>query len=40
VLSVFPTALILGLPGDVIAVILGLVMFGLLLALLEGIDRI
>jgi len=33
-------ALILGLPGDVIAVVLGIVMFGLLFLLLEGIDRI
>jgi hypothetical protein len=33
-------ALILGLPGDVIAVVLGIVMFAVLLLLLEGIDRI
>jgi hypothetical protein len=33
-------ALILGLPGDVIAVVLGVLMFGLLFLLLEGIDRI
>jgi hypothetical protein len=34
------SALILGLPGDVIAVVLGVLMFGLLFLLLEGIDRI
>jgi hypothetical protein len=34
------SALILGLPGDVIAVVLGVVMFALLFLLLEGIDRI
>jgi hypothetical protein len=34
------SALILGLPGDVIAIVLGIVMFGLLFLLLEGIDRI
>ena len=33
-------ALILGLPGDVIAAVLGIVMFAVLLLLLEGIDRI
>jgi hypothetical protein len=34
------SALILGIPGDAIAVILGIAMFGLLFLLLEGIDRI
>lgn len=34
------SALILGVPGDAIAVVLGLLMFGLLFLLLEGIDRI
>jgi hypothetical protein len=34
------SALILGLPGDLIAVVLGVVMFALLFLLLEGIDRI
>jgi hypothetical protein len=34
------SALILGIPGDALAVVLGLVMFALLFALLEGIDRI
>jgi hypothetical protein len=33
-------ALIAGLPGDAIAVVLGLLGFALLFLLLEGIDRI
>jgi hypothetical protein len=33
-------ASIAGIPGDVVAVVLALLAFGLLLALLEGIDRI
>jgi hypothetical protein len=34
------TALIAGIPGDALAVVLGLIAFGVLLLLLEGIDRI
>jgi hypothetical protein len=34
------TATLLGIPGDVVAVVLGVLMFALLLALLEGLDRI
>jgi hypothetical protein len=33
-------ALIAGIPGDAVAVILGLIGFGVLYLLLEGIDRI
>jgi hypothetical protein len=33
-------ATFLGLPGDAIAVLLGVLMFALLLLLLEGIDRV
>jgi hypothetical protein len=32
-------ATFLGLPGDAVAVVLGILMFALLLLLLEGIDR-
>jgi hypothetical protein len=39
-LGVDTLALILGLPGDVIAVVLGIVMFAVLFLLLEGIDRV
>ncbi len=34
------TALIAGIPGDVLAIVLGVLAFGLLFVLLEGIDRI
>jgi hypothetical protein len=40
VVGVAISALILGAPGDVIAIVLGLLAFGLLLALLDGIGRI
>jgi hypothetical protein len=33
-------ASIAGIPGDAVGIVLGLLVFGLLLLLLEGIDRI
>jgi hypothetical protein len=40
VMGVTIFALILGAPGDLVAVVLGLLAFALLLVLLEGIDRV
>jgi len=37
---VLPIASISGIAGDAVAVVLGLLIFAVLLALLEGIDRI
>ncbi|MGI8802213.1 MAG: hypothetical protein ACR2KV_08580 [Solirubrobacteraceae bacterium] len=37
---VLVTATFLGIPGDAVAVLLGVVMFLVLLLLLEGVDRV
>jgi hypothetical protein len=40
VVNVIVSATLLGIPGDVVAVLLGILLFAILLVLIEGIDRV
>jgi hypothetical protein len=40
VVNVIVFATLLGIPGDVVAVLLAVVLFAILLVLIEGIDRV